>query len=268
MSASKYLSNNCASKSKNRTLGKWAPTTKIRPGLVRKIAVKEAEVSKRWNKTPTVPKGTRRSFESWEEEMELLKLPGFLATVQQLDTPEKIQAWLDNIPYYHGRVDHTVQMAWRLGRFDCFSGSLFAAYCFQFHGYGPPQVLGLDADPRIDDGHMLSVYRVGKLWGAISKSQYSGLRGRDPVYATPRELAMSYFEFHVNKKGVKSLRSYSSPVNLDKIDPDRQWLLGRIRAKLVSRATNNCPHRCLPHYFRTEKLKPLRGPTLWSQTEH
>jgi len=236
--------------------------------LVRKIAVKEPEISKLWNKTPVSAKGTRRSFESVEEELELLELPGFLATVKRLNTPEKIQAWLDDIPYYHGRVDHTVQQAWRLGRFDCFSGSLFAAYCLNFHGISAPMVLGLDADPRIDDGHMLSVYRVGKLWGAISKSQYSGLRGRDPVYANARELAMSYFEFHVNKKGVKSLRSYSNPVNLDKVDSDREWLIGRKRAKLVSRATDKCPHRCLPRYFRTTTLKPLKGATLASQVPH
>lgn len=236
-----------------------------KPGSIRKVTVKEAEVLNRWSKTPVIARGTKRSFESWEEEIELLNLPGFLSTVKQLDSPEKIQAWLDKIPYYHGRVDHTVQMAWRLGRFDCFSGSLFAAYCLQFHGYGAPQVLGLESDPEIDDGHMLSVYRVGKCWGAISKSQYSGLRGRDPVYVNARELAMSYFEFHVNKKGVKSLRSYSSAVNLDKVDPDRQWLVGRKGAKRVSRATNKCPHRCLPYYFRKEALKPLKGATLWSQ---
>lgn len=238
---------------------------------VRKVAVKEEEIFKRWTKAaPGRAKGgIRRSFAHIEQEYEeLSQLPGFFTTVRSLDNPEKIQAWLDKIPYYHGRVDHTVAQAWRLGRFDCASGSMFAGYCLQYHGLSAPLLLGLESDPQLDDGHMLAVYKVGSLWGALSKSQYSGLRGRDCVYANIRELAMSYFEFHVNKRGQKSLRSFSNAVNLDKVDPDRQWLMGRKGAKKMTRSLNNCPHRCLPSYFRTAMLKPLRGPTLRAQVPH
>jgi len=248
---------------------KCGATTTVPSRIVRKVAVKEADVSKLWNSQRS-GMSRRRSFASMEHEYaELSELVGFFAVVRSLDTPEKIQAWLDKVPYYKGRNDYTVAQAWRLGRFDCSSGSLFAAYCLDYHGLSAPLLMGLDADPQIDDGHMLAVYKVdtcgGSRWGAVSKSGYTGLRGRDPVYASVRELAMSYFEFHVNKKGVKSLRSFSSPVNINKVDPNREWLIGKGRSKMVTRATNDCPHRCLPAYFRKAVLKPLKGATLRSQ---
>ncbi len=65
-----------------------------------------------------------------------------------------------------------------------------------------------------DDDHVLAVYRRRGLWGALAKSNYSGLRSRQPVYRTLRELAMSYFEHYYNPRGEKTLRGYSRPVAL------------------------------------------------------
>jgi hypothetical protein len=62
------------------------------------------------------------------------------------------------------------------------------------------------------------VYRVKGCWGAIAKSDYSGLRSREPVYRTVRELAMSYFEHYYNPAGEKTLRTYSRPVSLRRFD--------------------------------------------------
>jgi len=55
--------------------------------------------------------------------------------------------------------------------------------------------------------------------GALAKSNYSGLRYREPVYRTLRELAMSYFEHYYNLKREKTLRNYSRPVNLRRSIP-------------------------------------------------
>src|SRR2546423_13288771 len=54
--------------------------------------------------------------------------------------------------------------------------------------------------------------------GAMAKSNYSGLRFREPVYRTLRELVMSYFEHYYNLRKEKTLRRYSRPVNLERFD--------------------------------------------------
>jgi hypothetical protein len=70
-----------------------------------------------------------------------------------------------------------------------------------------------------DDDHVLAVFKSGAAWGAIAKSNYSGLRYRDPVYRTLRELVMSYFPHYYNLQGEKTLRAFSTrPINLARFD--------------------------------------------------
>ena len=62
-------------------------------------------------------------------------------------------------------------------------------------------------------------------WGAIAKSNFSGLRFREPVYRSVRELVMSYFEAYINLRGERTLRAYSRPVNLARFDRShRGWM--------------------------------------------
>jgi hypothetical protein len=79
----------------------------------------------------------------------------------------------------------------------------------------PPLLLDLEAVQDTD--HVLAVFRLRGHWGAIAKSNFSGLRYREPVYRTLRELAMSYFEGYVNLRGERTLRAYSRPVDLARI---------------------------------------------------
>ena len=88
-----------------------------------------------------------------------------------------------------------------------------AAAALSYHG-DPPLLVDLTAVR--DDDHVLAVFRRKGLWGAVAKSNYSGLRSREPVYRTLRELVMSYFEHYYNLRGEKTLRGYSRPVNLDR----------------------------------------------------
>ena len=80
----------------------------------------------------------------------------------------------------------------------------------------PPLLLDLEAVR--DDDHVLAIFRQRGHWGALAKSNYSGLRYREPVYRTLRELVMSYFEHYYNLKKEKTLRNYSRPVNLRRFD--------------------------------------------------
>src|SRR5262249_3869761 len=55
---------------------------------------------------------------------------------------------------------------------------------------------------------------------ALAKSNFSGLRFREPVYRSLRELAMSYFESYFNSAGEKTLRSYTLPLDLRAFERD------------------------------------------------
>ena len=98
-------------------------------------------------------------------------------------------------------------------------GALFAAAALSHHGR-PPLLVDLRA--HNDDDHVIALFREGRLWGAVAKSNTTALRMRDPVYRTTRELALSYFPFYFNLDGYSSLRAYSVPCDLSRFD-DRGW---------------------------------------------
>jgi hypothetical protein len=81
----------------------------------------------------------------------------------------------------------------------------------------------MDLEAVHDDDHVIALYRERGLWGSIAKSNFAGLRFRAPIYRTLRELALSYFEHYYNLRGERTLRSYSRPVNLARLD-SRQWM--------------------------------------------
>jgi hypothetical protein len=54
-----------------------------------------------------------------------------------------------------------------------------------------------------DDDHMLAIYKSNGHWGAIAKSNFVGLRFREPIYRTLLELVMSYFEQFYNVERAK-----------------------------------------------------------------
>jgi hypothetical protein len=81
----------------------------------------------------------------------------------------------------------------------------------------------VDLEAVRDSDHVLAVYRRNGCWGCLAKSNYAGLRGREPVYRSLRELAVSYFEHYFNARGEKTLRTFSRPVNLSRFDKI-QWM--------------------------------------------
>jgi hypothetical protein len=137
---------------------------------------------------------------------------------RKLSTPEKIQKYLDDLPYNkekNGETCYSPRVVIRHNTAHCFEGALFAAAALRVIGR-PPLILDLEAVR--DDDHVVAVYRTDGHWGAIGKSNYAGLRFRSPVYKTLRELALSYFEHYYNLAGEKTLRAYSRPVNLARFD--------------------------------------------------
>ena len=98
---------------------------------------------------------------------------------------------------------------------------MLAAVALRFAGY-LPLVLDLKSVPH-DDDHVVAVFQQGGCWGAISKTNHGVLRYREPIYASIRELAMSYFHEYFLDDGNKTLRSYSRPVDLSRFDA-RGWM--------------------------------------------
>lgn len=140
------------------------------------------------------------------------------ATLRRLDTPEKVQAYLDALTYNSEPDGDTLRSPRRVMRdrtAHCAEGALLAAAAFRVHGR-PPLLLDLEAVR--DDDHVLAVYRDRGHWGAVATSKFAGLRYRAPVYRTVRELALSYFEHYYNWDGERTLRAYSRPVSLARFD--------------------------------------------------
>ncbi len=143
---------------------------------------------------------------------------------RRLRSPAGIQDFLDNGLAYNKEPDgptcRSPRRVLRDRTAHCMEGALFAAAALRVLGH-PPLLLDLEAVH--DDDHVLAIFRVRGLWGALAKSNFSGLRYREPVYRSLRELAMSYFEHYYNLRREKTLRRYSRPVNLRRFD-DRNWM--------------------------------------------
>ncbi len=134
-------------------------------------------------------------------------------TLRRLNTPWKIQRFLDSLPYSTDDLYRCPRRVMRDRTAHCADGSLFAAAALAFHGR-PPLLTCIDAVD--DDGHMLALFKHGRLWGAIAKSNFVGLRYREPVYLSLRELVMSYFDEYFNTRGKRTMRTYTASINLNR----------------------------------------------------
>lgn len=134
-----------------------------------------------------------------------------------LTCPERIQAFLDETPYSPEDANRCPLRVLQDRQAHCLDGGVFAAMALRRLGY-PPLIVDLLPDPGADDDHVLAVYRRNGAYGAVAKSNFVGLRYREPVYRTLRELVLSYFDVYFNVNGVKTLRGYTRPFNLAALD--------------------------------------------------
>jgi len=140
--------------------------------------------------------------------------------LRSLRTPYGVQRFLDALPY------HLATTAWSPRRVlaehtaHCLEGAIFGAAALRALGF-PPLILDLEAEQ--DSDHVVAVFSQRGHWGAIAKSNFSGLRYREPVHRTLRELVLSYFDSYFNHRGDRTLRAYSRPIDLRRFD-DRDWM--------------------------------------------
>ena len=143
----------------------------------------------------------------------------------KLTTPQKIQDYLDSLPVNFEMEEETYQSPRRVlesGTAHCFEGAIFAAAALAYHDQ-KPLLLDFQTLP-IDVDHVITPFKQNGYWGAISKTNHSIVRYRDPVYTTIRELAMSYFHEYLLWNGTKSLVAYSTPFNLSRYSPS-SWIV-------------------------------------------
>ncbi len=187
-------------------------------------------------------------------------------TLARLTTPVKIQDFLDALPMNWEKEGDTHMSPRRVlleRKAHCIEGALLAALALWIHGERP---LIMNLSARMGKGdvdHVVTLYKRGNRYGAISKTNHATIRFRDPVYRTPRELALSYFhEWFMNEpakaanggspsargalRGEKTLECYSKPLDLGRFGTE--WITAEKELWNIADALS-----VLPHYFLVPK---------------
>ena len=183
----------------------------------------------------------------------------------RLDTPQKIQTFLDRIPANYGLDGDTAMSPRSMLKArvaHCSEGAVFAVAALAFHGR-PSWLIDMRALPS-DSDHIITLFKERGLWGAISKTNHPVLRWRDPVYRSPRELVMSYVHEYCLPGGKKSLLEYSRPFALTRYAPER-WLTPLKDLDWLMLALDDAPH--LPVAPKAS-LKRQRRSTAFERAAH
>jgi len=132
-------------------------------------------------------------------------------------SPYQIQEYLDDIPYIGEDLNRSPLLVMQDRQSHCLDGGLLAALALRKIGYSA-RIIDLVQEPGIDDDHVLAIFQHNGFFGALAKSNFVGLRFREPVYSSIRELVMTYFDVFFNVDGIKTLRGYTRPIHLDFYD--------------------------------------------------
>jgi hypothetical protein len=160
--------------------------------------------------------------------------------VQQLNTPRKVQRWLNAVPYNTETDKETLRSfreVIRTGHAHCLEAALAAAVILEQHGH-PPIVMSIESKDWLD--HVVFLYRERGRWGAIARSRDPGLHGRKPAFRSPRDVALSYVEGYVDYTG--RVRGYGV-ANLSEALPTYDWRFARTNVWRVEKLLIDWPHR-------------------------
>jgi hypothetical protein len=137
----------------------------------------------------------------------------------------------------------------RRGTAHCLEAALAAAVILEQHRY-PPLVLSFESIDLLD--HVIFIYRGAGGWGSVARSRDPGLHGRKPVFATPRALAISYFEGYIDFTG--RIKAYGV-ADLRTLDP-YDWRLSATNVWKVEQFLIDWPHRRIASSdARAERLR-------------
>ena len=160
----------------------------------------------------------------------------------RLDTPQKIQDFLDTLPAnfeLNGDTMMSPRSMLKARMAHCAEAAIFAAAVLRFHGQAA-WLLDIQARPT-DHDHVVTLFKQQGLWGAISKTNHAILRWRDPIYKSARELAMSYAHEYCLPSGRKSMLAFSRPFSLDRYPPEK-WVTTEEDLHWLVDALDDSPH--------------------------
>ena len=162
------------------------------------------------------------------------------ALIARLNTPSKVQRWLNALPYNteaDGETQHSFRLVVRLKKAHCMEAALFAAVVLEQHGY-PPLLMSLESKDWLD--HVIFVYRHTTGWGSVARSRDPGLHGRKPRFRSLRALAKSYYDGYVDYTG--RLRGFGV-VDLREALPDYDWRFTDKNVWKVEQMLIDLPHK-------------------------
>jgi hypothetical protein len=160
--------------------------------------------------------------------------------INRLRTPEKVQHWLNRIPYNHEEHGETLRSfrgVVRTNTVHCLEGALCAATILEQHGY-PPLLVDLESIDDLD--HVLFLFRGTHGYGSVARSRDPGLHGRKPLFRSIRELVYSYVDPYVDLTG--RIEGFGL---LDLRTLHADWRLSTRNVWAVEQALIDMPHRRL-----------------------
>ncbi len=179
---------------------------------------------------------------AYRNRLRALLTPAEHKVFARLETPQKIQSFLERLPANFGLQGDTAMSPRRVLQTrlaHCAEAAIFAAAALIFHGK-PAWLIDMRALPS-DLDHIITLFKQRGLWGAISKTNHPVLRWRDAIYRSPRELVMSYVHEYCLPGGKKSLLEYSRPFSLTRFAP-RRWLTPPDDLDWLMVALDEAPH--------------------------
>lgn len=168
-----------------------------------------------------------------------------LRIIRALKTPQRVQDFLDKLPFNFeekGETYWSPRMLLHEKKAHCFEGALFAHLALTYHGYNNFLVdLKVKRSARDDQDHTLCIFEQNEYWGALSKTNHSVLRSRDPIYDDFKELAKTYFHEYFLDNGKKTLHSFSKPFSVfEKFGVS--WIIKTEGLDEVAEALDRSPH--------------------------
>ncbi len=149
--------------------------------------------------------------------------------LKKLNTPARVQDFLNTLRFNFEEGGETLRsplFVLRNKEAHCFEGALLGAYTLSLHGF-TPYLMHLKTI-KGDFDHVITPFKINGFWGALSKTNHSVLRYREPIYKNIRELALSYFHEYFLDSGIKTLRQYSKILNLNIFEKDWPFLDGNL----------------------------------------
>jgi hypothetical protein len=179
---------------------------------------------------------------AYRDALRALLTPAERRVFARLDTPQKIQAYLEKLPpnfELGGETYMSPRRALKARTVHCAEAAVLAAAILIYHGQ-PVWLMDIRALPS-DQDHIVTLFKQRGLWGAISKTNHAVLRWRDPIYRSAREVAMTYAHEYNLDFGKKSMLAYSRPFSLTRYAP-RRWVIAEEDLDWLMDALDDSPH--------------------------